>query len=601
MTMMITKFHRLIQSKILWGAFSVIISIAFVGLFTEIPMASSRQPTDSTLATLEGKPVNSQEFQQIYAATRVQVAISMGRDLPRTDAVNQQLREMAWKRLVSLRKARELGIEITEEEILQGIQEQPMFQNDQGQFDPRIYAVFLNRFLIQQLGINQHQFEAFIRDELVLQKLQSMVAESILISPAELNRAYRSVTDTFDLQLTRMSFDDVESVTATEEEARAYFEENQEAFRLPERAVVDYVAFSIQDAAAAVSVPTEEVEAYYRDNIDQYTIEPMDEPAEDLSAESDLTEGSDTNLNIALNATNEVPTLPELEAADLTPTNQFQPLEEVQEEIEAVLKRRKALLALGEEATDFVLAVQDAAYKDQTFQAVAEEEGYAVQTTEPFSRRSPVPGIDAGASFNRDAFDLGQSLETSFSDPITGENTIYVLSLVKKIPSEIPSFEEVKEDAVLMASQEATSERLVEKAEAFRDRAQQALDEGGSFSNVVAEAGLEMETLEEVSAAMGIPDHPNQDLILRGILSRNQGEISDILPTQEELLLIHVAERTPAPPQDFAAFRPRIVQNLIGERASRIFNGFQEFLLKEADFDLLDTMESEDPENEDPV
>ena len=110
MAMMISKFHRLIQSKILWGIFAVVISIAMVGLFSDMPDIQRVNAEASSVGTLNGEPVQYDEFQNAYAHTRLQAALAFGQSLPRTDEVEERLRELAWKRVISLRQARKLNI-----------------------------------------------------------------------------------------------------------------------------------------------------------------------------------------------------------------------------------------------------------------------------------------------------------------------------------------------------------------------------------------------------------------------------------------------------------------------------------------------------------
>ena len=54
MAMMISKFHKIIQSKIVWTAFAVLISIAFVGVYTG-SKGSKQQARDQQESELAGR------------------------------------------------------------------------------------------------------------------------------------------------------------------------------------------------------------------------------------------------------------------------------------------------------------------------------------------------------------------------------------------------------------------------------------------------------------------------------------------------------------------------------------------------------------------
>lgn len=587
MAMMISKFHRLIQSKLLWGIFSVVISISFVGLFTEIPMLRRAQQKAANVGSVDGEPVDYKVFQNAYSNTRIQMALAYGQDLPRTDAVENTLREMAWKRLVSLRRAHELQLKVSDNEVLSGIQRQSIFHTE-GRFDPRIYSVFLNRFLMQQLGINQFQFESYMREELLLRKFEGLIEDSILVSPLELTRAYRAVTDTFTIDTIAADMDSIPLIEADDEQSRAFYDQNPEAFREPERVVVDIVSFPVSTYQEELEVTEEDAFNYYTENIETYRIpeETADIDLDPMMDSEEETEMFDLSLE-----TNEVPeeeSLPSALADTAPPLDepQYKSFESVQDEVKEALRLEMAQMAAAEAATDFVLAVQDGAYSDRSFQAVASEAGYTVSRTQPFALGEAMEGLPEGADLSREAFDLGDTPETSFSDALDADDRSVVLSLVERQESYIPEFDnpDVQTLAKLYASQEATSAALVEKMETLRKEAEEALKDGEDFTTWMEAQGYEVRVYSEVTAAEGIPDSPYEEILVRGILTRNQGEISDLLPAQDSILLAYIRERTPAPPQSFAEYRGRIVQNLVGERAPRIFRGFQDQLLLDSDF-----------------
>jgi peptidyl-prolyl cis-trans isomerase D len=642
MAMMISKFHRLIQSKVLWGIFAIVISIAMVGLFSDVPNIQQTNAEAASVGTLDGNPVPYEEFQDAYAKTRLQAALAFGQALPRTDEVEERLRELAWKRVITLRQIRELNIQVSDAEVLAGIQQQGMFRNQNGQFDARVYAGFLNRFLQQQMGIGQKQFEAYMREELAVTKFQALVAQSILISPIELRRAFQTVTDEFAIDFIEIPKGSIPEEPATSEEAEKYYNENPELFRAPEKAVVKYAAFSIIDAMEKVTLTDEDLLAFYNENIDRYQIDPAppeelpeadetadeEDTAEESLPEADLPEGdvanespdeeaaieenslaeapmADEAASPAELATDEMPevldltlpageetesaklldsTLPELSSVPDVPEVLYKDFEDVKSEISELLRREKARLFAGEAATDFVLSVQDAAYGGESFTDHAAKVGVALASLPPFTRQEIPEGIDAGASFTRDAFDLGTNLTDSFSDPIDGRDTIYVLSLQEKIPSVIPGFPDVKEEAISNASKQKAADALVEFSESLKQGFADQLSKGEDFSKLAEAQGYTVTSLEEITAATGIQNSPYENILFRGFLSRNQGELTDLLPADDLILLAYVRERAPAPAQSFTDYRPRIISNLVRERTQRVFSAFQDHLLDEASF-----------------
>ena len=55
MTMMISKFHKIIQSKVVWGIFALLISVAFVSVSVPGSKSRSAAKRDRKAAQLAGK------------------------------------------------------------------------------------------------------------------------------------------------------------------------------------------------------------------------------------------------------------------------------------------------------------------------------------------------------------------------------------------------------------------------------------------------------------------------------------------------------------------------------------------------------------------
>ena len=70
--------------------------------------------------------------------------------------------------------------------------------------------------------------------------------------------------------------------------------------------------------------------------------------------------------------------------------------------------------------------------------------GLTIFTSDFFTVAENVPDIDVSNNFNRVAFSLDPSNpERYFSDPITGENTVYVIAANKRLEAHVPDFSEV--------------------------------------------------------------------------------------------------------------------------------------------------------------
>ena len=120
MAMMISKFNKIIKSKVVWGAFAILICVAFVGI--TIPGSKSRstarrqQAEAQRAGRLFGEEVNRLEFALARRNVQFEAILFLGRNVPITNENVDWFNERAWQRLAELKKAEQLNIFVTEEQ-----------------------------------------------------------------------------------------------------------------------------------------------------------------------------------------------------------------------------------------------------------------------------------------------------------------------------------------------------------------------------------------------------------------------------------------------------------------------------------------------------
>ena len=128
------------------------------------------------------------------------------------------------------------------------------------------------------------------------------------------------------------------------------------------------------------------------------------------------------------------------------------------------------------------------------FAKIAAESGLTPKETEFFDLRSAVSGVDAGQQFNLAAFSL--SPEVPFSDPVHGKDGYYVLEYVASKPSEIPTFEEVKDQVVDRMKRQRAFNATVKQGRELDTKVKAAVAAGKSFTDACASLGLKVKTSE---------------------------------------------------------------------------------------------------------
>ncbi|MEK6601858.1 MAG: SurA N-terminal domain-containing protein, partial [Candidatus Binatota bacterium] len=208
---------------VLWG----------VGSFVKEPILES-------VAEVNGEIVSQREF-----AIHYQRLIEFYRGLfkgalsPETiKSLNLRsaiIEELIQKHLL-LQEARRLGLEVSDEELMDAIERIPDFQVN-GRFSK-------NRYL-QALRSNQlttAQFEIERREQLTIQKLYDIVRDNVYVTEAE-------VKDRYSLELERVGFyfirisasDFTPQVQVTTDEIKNHYERNKEALKEPLKVQVEYL------------------------------------------------------------------------------------------------------------------------------------------------------------------------------------------------------------------------------------------------------------------------------------------------------------------------------------------------------------------------
>ena len=172
MAMMISKFHKLIQSRLLWGAFLVIIVFSFVIWGMVWPSDLEKAEQANAAGSLDGETVGHGEFRSAYLNTYLARALALGREVQSTPESDAVLRRLSWQRLATLREANRMGLVATDDELRGAIRAN--FAETDGGFDPARYQAFLQNF-IRPLGFSTAQFEQHLREEIQIQKLANLI------------------------------------------------------------------------------------------------------------------------------------------------------------------------------------------------------------------------------------------------------------------------------------------------------------------------------------------------------------------------------------------------------------------------------------------
>jgi len=550
MAMLITKFHRLIQNKLLWIAFLIIVVFSFVIWGTQMPDAAERQSNDA--GKLNGESIPYDAYQQARFNTYLSIVLMSGRAVPVTPELEEQLHTMAWQRLAALKKADKLGITSSDQEVVQSIHSFEFLQQG-GRYNPQAYDQFAQQFLAP-MRATKRDFEEHVRQEIILQKLRAITDRSILVTPHEIDRTFTTLTDTFEIEYVNLTPELVTDDTdVSDEDVLAFFNKEPEQFTFAEKVKVKAAVFPVQDFVNEVEITDAEIQEFYDFNLDDYAME-SEEP--------------DTNLFS-------------------TAVTTYRPLEEVKEEIAQNLALKQATILAEAKAGEFVQELSLNHKEGRgVFDKIAATMGIELIMAEPFTARQLPAELEAGPQVVRAAFNLSDDDDYYYSDPVSGSNYVYVLALVERQPERLPEFDEVKDDVKKLALELASYNALTEKAQEILEKAAAGIADGKSFDDTLATYKLTSEKPKAFTMNTIEMDEEVASALIRHILVRNHGEFTDPIPTDDgNILLGYVKSRTPVTDMTADTMRPQIISTLRRQSSQVIFQEMQNYLLENGGFE----------------
>jgi peptidyl-prolyl cis-trans isomerase D len=541
MAMMISKFHKLIQSRLLWGTFLVIIVFSFVIWGMVWPSDLDKAEQANAAGRLDGELVGLGEFRTAYLNTYLTRALALGREIQSTPETDAILRQMSWQRLATLREANQMGIAATDDELRGAIRAN--FAETNGIFDPARYQAFLQN-LIRPLGFSTAQFEQHLREEIQIQKLGHLIGRQAQVTPLEIRRTFDTLLDTFAVDYIFVGPADVEpDVKVADADVRRLFDDDPAAFTIPEQREISYAAFPVADYFdETLEIADEDVQDYYELRIEDYT-----------------TTETDTNGQ------------PREVVADL---------DAVRADIVATLRRQAALEKADAAAAELAFrAIPDRDGTVPDFAAEAENSGRPALKLAPFARFS-VPLEDGGAAFAAAAFELEPNAYDRVSAPLAGTDHVYVLYLEKIHAPRVPAFEEVRDQVRDLARRKAEAEALAAKGQALQETAAAGIAAGQTFAQAVAGTGAKVQSVDPFTGLSGSTStNEIVQTLVQAVVSYNPGEVTDPVPHADGLVVAYLRDRTPADPATFDSYQAEIASAIRSRRGQALFRDWQAALL----------------------
>lgn len=614
------------QSWMIKGVLWAVVMAFVVTIFYSWGVQSTSGPSRTEVATIFGKPIGVQVFQQTQNAL-YQSYRQLFRNQPDVDLREHfNFREMALEQLVReallLRMAQQEGVVVTDRELYEHIARIAAFQED-GHFSPQRYEAVLRS---QVPPIPPQKFEAEQRQALLRNKVSALVQEGVQVSDGEIEQAYRLDHQQVAVRYVSLVPSVFEpQVTLTDETIQEYYESHRETYREPEQRQLRYVVISLQRFSVAREFLPEEIEAYYtqhqetfrqpekvhvrhilfkvedgatntqeqavRERAEQVLLE-LREGADFATAAAEHSEDTTTaaaggDLGFFPRGQMVKPfeevafTLAPGEMSDLVRTSYgfhilrveaksadgIPPLGEVQQQVIAKLQQEKAEEALVTFVDDLVVGLEE---QPERFEEIAQQHALTVVTTPFLPVTGQLPEVKGVPDLIKKAFALPiKGVETARSP----EGEHYLVQVAEIRQPEIPTLEAVRERVV----EDARRQQAIEMANKKADEMAEQVKAGASLQELATALHLEVNETGLFARRDPIPRLGRLPAFTRTAFELSPGGVSAIHEGAQTLVL-QVMEQREADMANYEAAKATYRSNLLTRKRQQRLQAFQQFL-----------------------
>ena len=378
--------------------------------------------------------------------------------------------------VVLLQEAQRLGFFVTDEDLVRDIRSNPVFQRN-GVFDEGIYRGYLNT-----IKLSVTAYEEARKKELLEQQVVRLVTDGVKTDPEEIKHLWHFQND--KLVISMLEIKPEQKAEAADPKAlEAYFKKNQSKYEIPPSVNLEYVTFSWRDARKTLSVPEDEIRAYYQTHPKEFVI------PEQIHARHILLK---------------VP-----EGADKAK------LEEIRKKAEEIRER----INNGE---DFDKAAQ----KESQDQETAEKGG----DLGFISRGTMNPALEKVAF----KLEVGK-----LSEPILTDQGYEIMRVDEKKPETQTDFEVAKAKIEEKLLEEKARKKITADADRFYEQVYRSEDLQGPAKQF----GFEVHKANGVAKAVGLPDLADDPKIMDEAFQLKTGEVSRLIKSGDRYTVLKLLEK----------------------------------------------------------
>lgn len=462
------------------------------------------------LATVDGERIETRDFQKRYQ-NRLE-SLRQERD----DLDTQDLREMDFKRRVFqqmvdkkllLDEADRLGLILPRSRIRERVQNMEVFQGQNKAFNETRYVSVLraNR-------MSPAQFEAGLQRDILVQKMNNLLAGPVEPAPQQARDFFEYVNIRGKVSYLGFAAQDfLDEAEVSQEDIKAYYRDNKEAFREPARMKMDYLELTPETLADTQEVPEEELRRYYERNEQDF------EQKDEVKARHIL-------LSLQENATEEV-----------------------------AQKARERMLRLRDRIQAGEMEFAEAARKHS--QGPSASEGGSLGWV---AKGETLP------AFQEEAFSLDSG---QIGDPVRTREGWHLIKVEDRREGGVKPFDQVRDEVRQRVARDMGAEDL----DKTLDRVLERVFKESDLATAAEKEGLEVRTTGRFTREEGPENLQLRDEHLKQLFDLEPNKVTDVpLILNNGYLLAQKVDQQKARTPELSEVRDTIAKRLRGQKAAEI-------------------------------
>ena len=591
-----------------------IMALGMVITLAPLPDFSSLQTQTNVVAQIGGENITTEQLDK-NVRDRLQSGTG-GKFVPQLAAIYARpiLDGMIVRRALVI-EAKKLGLEVTDQEVLKAVQAIPSFYPG-GKF------VGESQFQLMT-GMTVNQFLAEERQDLLVQKVRSVVTDGVRVTPEEVHQQF--IQSNAKARIDYVVFDPsqfMKAVEITPKALEAQYQKNQEQYHVAEERQVRYVLITPDDIRAQVKITDQELKQAYAAHLSDYRVpdrvhlerilfktmgktpaevSALEKKAQDVlaqikagkdfaslakqdSEDASASKGGDVGWiqrgqtekqfeDVAFSLQpGQVSGLIKTDyGIDIIKvlqkqTAHLETFDEVKDQLRAELEKQK----MADVQQNFANNLGQQLKSDpQHFDAIAKKAGLEVKETPLFRYRQVIPDFGNSESFANLAFQLRPS---EVGQPFAVPKGTAIIQLQKIVPPHVQSFEQVR--AVVAEDYRAAQSRVLahQAAQTFAAQAK-----SGDFKALAKGMGLTVKESQDFTE-QGSVEGLGPASSLASAFTLDPGNASSVVNVNGNDVVFKVVSHTPADESVFAAQKDQIARQLLEQKRQLAFELYSEDL-----------------------